>query len=223
MDGDRRSAGALQCADYTVHSGVHRFPSVAEVWFTRRPVPLRGPSGMGARRTKAADYLIGSYSRLNDVKDVVLDFAAAEGQSVGDHTGWHVHHLVEGSVYADVHFEEVSYDWMYAHVLPCILVSREEHLPYFHGVSRGSESRELYGLVTGKQGGGPPADRAKAAWTAFHKAKRAKDVAALADMRRRVQSRAIMLDDLHHYDAVFRAITANVFRRALQRLDEPAR
>jgi len=220
MKGMAQGSGALRCADYMVHTGVLAFPGLEHVWLLRRRIPVRGSSGAG--RTKVADYVIGSYTRLIAIKDVTLGFARDDGQRVGEGGDWHVHHLVEGSVYADVHFEDVPYDWMYENVLPCILVSKKEHLPYFHGVSRGRESRELYGLLNGATGGGSPSERAKAAWGKYHRARRERDAKTLEELRGRVLARAEMLDNLHHFNEGLRAITANVFRRALQRLDEPA-
>src|SRR5262249_40927398 len=120
-------------------------------------------------------------------------------------------------------FEDVPYDWMYESVLPCVLLSKEEHLRYFHSVSRGKQSIEMYGVLTGSRAGGSPADRAHAAWVRFHQAKRTGDAEALAELREIVNKRATLLDDLHSYDPVLRAITDNVFRRAISRLDQPVK
>jgi hypothetical protein len=107
-------------------------------------------------------------------------------------------------------------------VLPCVLLSAEEHQTYFHGVSRGRESAALYGVGTGATTGGTPSERARAAWTKYHRAKATRDVAALSELRSRVDNRATMLDDLHAYQPTLRAITANVFRRTIERLNERA-
>jgi hypothetical protein len=214
------ASGALRCRDYFVHVDATEIGE--NLWIADR-ARHTGTRGSRARLRAGAGHpghhVFGSYRRLTDAKSAILALVAGDGQQVGDEGDWHVHHVVEGDIYADVHFEEVPYRWMYESVLPCVLVHEREHLPYFHGVSRSKASMELYGV----RSGGTSDARAAAAWQAYHAARLAGDRAALAALRERVTRREQLFRDLYHYDAALLAIAAAVFRRAHARLDEPAR
>jgi hypothetical protein len=213
-------SSALRCRDYFVHVDATEIGE--NLWIAdraRHTGTLRSRARLRAGAGHPGHHVFGSYRRLTDAKSAILALVAGDGQQVGDEGDWHVHHVVEGDIYADVHFEDVPYRWMYEGVLPCVLVHEREHLPYFHGVSRAKPSKELYGVKSG----GTSDARAAAAWRAYHAARQAGDRAALDELRERVAKRDQLFRDLYHYDTALLAIAAAVFRRARARLDEAAR
>lgn len=210
----RSGSNTLRCAQYFVHAPVKEF--LEGTWIGERSGTR---TGQNAAPTNA-DYIFGSYERLTATKTIILRLAEGVGGPPGSAGDWHVHHVVEGDIYADIHFEDVSYDEMYRRILPCVLVHKGEHNPYFHGVSRSGASQELYGVK--KKGQGSPAQRAQEAHDEFISARIAGDTDRLNALRKRVSERETMFADLHHYNAALSAVTEAVFRRVRTRLQEPA-
>jgi hypothetical protein len=214
-----RFSSALRCEDYFVHAPVTQL--AAGLWIAERAAPPARRKLQPGRSRRGAHHILGSYTRLTAAKDAILSMVADDGQDVGEHGKWHVHHVVEGDIYADVHFEELEYDWMYKYVLPCVLVDDLEHARYFHSVSRGAQSTEMHGVKA--KGAARPEQRAAAARAEFLRVKRSRDSAGLAQLRNLVVQRETLFSNLHEYDPALLAVSDAVFRRIRARLDEPAR
>src|SRR5215208_6059820 len=102
---------------------------------------IRGVYGIRHSRKPGSWRIVCSYADGKRHKTRLFANMAAMGQAEARQT-WEWHHIVEGQHFADVDFAG-RLAVLYADELPCVLISREEHIAY-NRILHIRETDELY-------------------------------------------------------------------------------
>jgi len=167
---------------------------------------IRGVYGIPHARKPGSWRIICSYSDGKRHKARLFANMAAIGQAQARRT-WEWHHIVEGQHFADVDFAG-RLPALYADELPCVLISREEHMAY-NRILHIRETDELY-----RDTGLPEDLRRRSAKVALA----ARDRTNHPALRRRLIELQRLYRDTYTGDSVLTTIASNVLGDALGHL-----
>lgn len=159
---------------------------------------IPGVFGIPHGRKPGSWRIICSYADGKRHKERLFAQLAGGGQTEARGT-WEFHHIVEGQHYADVDFSGRLAS-LYLEELPCVLISKEEHLAY-NRLLHIRETDELY-----REQGLPTALRERSATAAAAARQRTNH----PGLRKQVEALARLYRDAYEGDQVLVTVSRNV-------------